>query len=404
MAAVVAALALLWIHARLPHAQAVALAKTKTTPRAGPVAPTPLECTLGGSWVVAPTTSTASPLLDDEGEHRPDGRVGPGFEGHQWRRTDTCTVAIARFLHPKRALTWALLGDSTMGRLWKYFQLHTTCRSHKNVSMSATAAPPPGCLQGCPPFGMFSRQHPNMRVLKSAGRCDMLEYLGFRRAARWIPPDIRREGPEAGNYAHTHPFCISIKSQYAIKEACDRLVRGPKGAAKTVTVVLEYLPVVQARDVMLQSPTTPTTQHTVAAYYQRHRQDVCILNAGLHEERMHDLSDLAYVANVDQFIGLLAGPCRAMIWLSTSKTGGASNYPQNNTRIARRNGMVHAMLRQHHQGVFFLDLWALSDVPGNSTLYHDNVHFIPAYYTALAAYLDGTNAHAHRVVHDSAAP
>ena len=350
-------------------------------------------------------TTTASPLLDDEGEHRPvDGRVGPGFEGHQWRRTDTCTVAIARFLHPKRALTWAFLGDSTMGRLWKYFQLHTTCRSHKNVEHVRHRRASSGVSTGVPPIW----QHPNMRVLKSAGRCDMLEYLGFRRAARWIPPDNRREGPEAGNYAHTHPFCISIKSQYAIKEACDRLVRGPKGAAKTVTVVLEYLPVVQARDVMLQSPTTPTTQHTVAAYYQRHRQDVCILNAGLHEERMHDLSHLAYVANVDQFIGLLAGHCRAMIWLSTSKTGGASNYPQNNTRIARRNRMVHAMLRQHHQGVFFLDLWALSDVSGNSTLYHDNVHFVPAYYTALAAYLhpdlDGTNAHAHHVVQNSTAP
>ena len=337
--AVIAALALLGITAGHPPAAAGPRAhQMRHTARSNPLEG-PLACTLRGSWV------SLSPDVDGSGD------------GLQWSRTDLCNDAIARFLHPERARSWVLLGDSTMGRLWEW-----------------------GIMQQMRP-GWSS---PGCKVLNSSGRCDMLAYLGFPRAAHWNPPQRSREGPGVSTYGSEHPFCITASAKYAVKEACDG---HEPGAIDMVTV--EYLPVQQARDVELQSPTTPTTQDTVAAYYeQQQQQDVCILNTGLHEaDLMPEISDLTYVANVHHYVGLLARHCRAMLWLSTSKTRDDVLEKQSNTHISRRNGMVRAMLQERHRAVFFLDLWALSDVPKNSTLRDDNVHFKGAYYRALGRYL-----------------
>ena len=217
---------------------------------------------------------------------------------------------------------------------------------------------------------------------QTADRCGVMEMLGYkpRAAAYWVRPKLG-QGP--ANYGLKHFGCRDCGCISFDK-------RGHNGSL--IYVANEY-----AQDVAFQTDDIPTSQHLIGAYLGAWPRDLCIVNTGFHNVNVPKMSDEIYVANVRTFLKLLSPGCQSFVWVHTSAVRGTpflkSRFPQRNAALQRWNRLVEALVAddlRHNDGVspiFVLDVFSMSNQPDLHQPPNDNVHMIPAYYSALAKIL-----------------
>ena len=197
-------------------------------------------------------------------------------------RRCACEIASELVEDAGHAERWLFLGDSTMR--------HTV-------------------------LAFANKERPNGRG--PAPRCGLMDYLGMSKASDWVAPKPR-EGPTM--YGLEHPFCTDTKS----------LMKPDGFSAGTFNVGLreiEYVDVEFPRDVTLQSPTTKTTQETVRVYLGKSStRDVCVVNTGVHgpfkvDGQTSEETDSKHVQDVAEYIDMLQGHCRSLVWVTTSQVG-----------------------------------------------------------------------------------
>ena len=290
----------------------------------------------------------------------------------------------------------AFFGDSTMGRLWRSaLDAWNTTSFGKNTDATAC------------------QEHVSDRC--NTGNPLELPYQR-RQESDWRIPVPMREGPFG--YGFDHPGCLDCSSCKIAVWYDDCSAMSEDENATTVPdnkQRLQAMPppfrfsITTARDVVLQTNDTFTTQETFGKYvlsshklYHGRRDGnsttnqpyLCIANTGLHDMAIPYMEDATYVENVKFYLGILSDHCVHIIWLSTSATLNDRRRPQKNERIIRWNQMIEKMLMSSSNSgniafkkeqVTILDVYNLTE----SWPHKDNVHLERSFYDLLSQMLLG---------------
>lgn len=217
-------------------------------------------------------------------------------------------------------------------------------------------------------------------VQKKGGRCDLVEFMGMQRSAKWVPPvPGAKEGPVV--YGLQNSFCTDCYGCFAVKGKCS--AKGSSNESRVVDFDLEYLPMEFSRDRELQSTEGATTQATIAAYLRKrsYPADAIIINQGVHDLEIEGLQVEDYVQRVHDNLQALKSSAQLIVWLFTSFT-----LDKDNEKIAAWNHAVHAMIAKNFSNVFILDSFQMSQV---KNMHKDSIHMIPSFYVAEAQILMG---------------
>ena len=164
--------------------------------------------------------------------------------------------------------------------------------------------------------------HPDDReglVVKSASRCDLMEYFNLSRAEIWKLPSLDLEGPCA--YGLQNPFCNDCSGCNANR----RVFRRSRLLDNVTTQTsYEYVPIEFARDTEFQTPTTTTSQKSLALYLQAlpYKHDACVMSAGIHDIALKNVTFGMFASNVFDYIARIKSFCKRIMWLLPS----ASQY------------------------------------------------------------------------------
>lgn len=235
--------------------------------------------------------------------------------------------------------SWVFLGDSTMNRLFD--SIIKTKRSCKSVK-------------------------------RAPGRCNLLPYLGQKKRKKWTKPS-KNEGPHM--YGLNHPFCTDCHECNSELYDCGKHT-------------FEYISVEFARDVEIQTPTSNTTQETIAQYLQLKECDIfckCVVNSGIHDMALPHLTDQLYVKHVHFYVQQLVNSCQNVVWMSMTAVRGDKGFPQNNGRIHRWNMLIKGMLHKNFPKVGFIDVFSMSNF---TNLHFDNVHLKRSGYDLIASFFN----------------
>lgn len=215
-----------------------------------------------------------------------------------------------------------------------------------------------------------ARHRLGARCTRTAGRCNLAEYLNITKGPWVAPPPTC--GPTL--FGLTHPWCSDCSG-------CNAFLCG--NATRTV----EYLPVEYACDVEMQTATHVTTQAVVAHYLQHRRVPLltCVANAGIHDERLGLNASESYSLFVRQYMALLVKACARIVWLTTSAARTDADL-QKNWHMRAQNARVTAEMPAY---VNIIDVFNASHSGPFS--HADNVHMNEKYYETLAR----TFTHAH---------
>ena len=202
--------------------------------------------------------------------------------------------------------------------------------------------------------------------------CGLMEYMDLERSKIWkYPNHTLMEGPTK-NGLRRH-YCTDLAGWWADK-------------GEIPETSFEYLPVEYALDVEHPSPTTRTTQESVALYFRNQNitvsEVVCVINTGIHD--MAISKDTAtFLQNVRSYFHLLDPVCGNFVWLGISHVRGDKKQPQNNDAIASWNTAVAVFLENEYPTKsYVIDVWK----QGLNTTHRDNVHYSDtSYYEQLAS-------------------
>ena len=148
--------------------------------------------------------------------------------------------------------------------------------------------------------------------------CNHSHYFGFDLPQETIYPNYSLgEGPTS---KETGPLCSDLRWAFNM-----RMGKGERFA--------EFLVVEFARDVESPSLTTRTTQESVEKYMARDFQNrtddiVCVVNTGLHDMYVPNITVGIFVNNLHDYIGKLSRVCGSIIWVSLGATMDHPWYPQ----------------------------------------------------------------------------
>lgn len=178
----------------------------------------------------------------------------------------------------------------------------------------------------------------------------------------WVKPRIGVEGPVKNGLAH--PGCADCGGCTAL--AC--------GNSEQV----RYFPVEFARDVMLQSKNNRNSQEVFAKHIAKHPAQICVLNVGLHDQLIPNITATQYAKNVFDFIKQLHG-CQHLIWQQITAVRGDPNLPQTNKKIEKWNAVIesHAGILEKISNIFYV--YNIS----RGYKHKDNVHFHEVYYRSI---------------------
>jgi hypothetical protein len=248
---------------------------------------------------------------------------------------------------------WLFFGDSTSFRLFGNSALRSTI-------MNAPSSAGSSCQ------------------FKSAGRCNTDSLFGMSRASKWILPNVSKgEGPEANGLVNH--FCQDCDGCGTALLVCDG--GGGYGGG--------YGSVEFARDVELQSTEFQTTQENWANYLQRafncNNNDitpkpVCVLQAGIHDAAVPNISTAVYLQNVEWYLALFAPQCSHLVWLGNGRPK-TDDYQQKQMQTFVWN---HAVQQDILQAKLPMQS-SYIDVYNASINYPmlDNLHMADSWYMAL---------------------
>lgn len=196
------------------------------------------------------------------------------------------------------------------------------------------------------------------------GRCDWLQSFGINRNAVWKPPP-----PDAGPvlYGLEHHWCTDCSG-------CNSQFFTGAGATNS------YIAVEFAKDVEMQSVFGNTTQETLIHFLKTQpKHDVCVVNSGIHDQAIVNLTTTQYVANVRAYLNALRTVCDLLVWVETTAPD-TDDRPQKMSKTSVWNHAVNTMILRDFPDIYIVGVEAAS-VHWHHT---DNVHLDSIWYRTLA--------------------
>jgi hypothetical protein len=265
----------------------------------------------------------------------------------------------------------------------------------------STAPNPPNC-----PFYKCS-------IIQS-GRCTVADLFGISKSGRpvpWIAPNFSLvEGPVM--HGLTNPYCqdcLGCESEllhcHADVDSSASSSPSYSGCERHMNASGGYVSVEYARDVEIQSTTRRTTQENFVHYLATQwnvppmvrdlGRVVCVVNTGIHDWKIPNITTEAYLKNVREYLRLLSEQCVHVVWVGNTS-------PQTDLNVQKIDGTqrwnlgVLDLLRTITNGTSgggtesssvswpsysFIDVFEAS----RKANYFDNIHMHPSWYDAFGA-------------------
>ena len=211
------------------------------------------------------------------------------WSGNEYTHNHTkqdCKLFVSRFLSGTNPKLWTLLGDSTMRKLFRQIINTGQLKCHR--------------LQKC--YKLNNTFH---------------EYLQFQ------------SGTKGKSFKN--------------KSKCLSEMQGCEGKFKEI----EYIPILFTTNVNPRGFNIP--KYVLLNFYlSKNPRDVCIVNAGLHDQNpeQSNVTDYEYLENVKEYIGFLRQSCKKIIWISTNNVLDMKQYGKRNAKIRLWNSLVEQMLKK----------------------------------------------------------
>ena len=269
-----------------------------------------------------------------------------------------CSQMIASVVKNKDAQV-LFIGDSTMFRLWREARV-------------------------------FQNGKPFSSKLITTSHCNWLQSFGIKSSKVSRKPNPKKEGPSAdilmkpqrnGCTTETvlsNEITRNKTSVVFLKE--EQLQRNIPG---TNFLSMDMITVCYAKDVEMQSVLGNTSQETLSRYLQLEHQiySLCVLNMGLHDQKLIGLQTKDYVSNVIEFLELMSPVCLYIIWIETTAPRGDPNRPQTIARTREWNVALYSYLDGHrHINVSMMRVFEKS----LKAPHDDNVHLHRSWYAEMA--------------------
>eukprot|EP00037_Helgoeca_nana_P016689 m.156899 g.156899 ORF g.156899 m.156899 type:complete len:261 (-) comp23642_c1_seq1:167-949(-) len=219
---------------------------------------------------------------------------------------------------------------------------------------------------------------------------DTSQLFGLKPAVAWAKPNFTRgEGPVSFGLKHPRfQDCSGCNAQIL---TCP--LEGPQSQCARQRTLITYFVVEFARDVESPTIVTNTTQETVVKAMELRIQleplapmpTVCVVNAGLHDMAIPNITDSVYCENVVWYLRLLQRVCDHTVWVQTTAVflkwpHVGVLHPQRTDRIKLWNLLVErAITLEFGRAVTIMDVFAASV----RWPHEDNVHLNRHWYDAL---------------------
>jgi hypothetical protein len=195
-------------------------------------------------------------------------------------------------------------------------------------------------------------------------RCDWLQSFGINKSKVWSAPPS-----DAGPVGHglEHHWCTDCSG-------CNSFYYTRKGATNS------YIAVEFAKDVEMQSVLGNTTQETIVRFLKTHlNHDVCVVNSGMHDQAILNLTMSQYVANVNAYLKALQTVCSHLVWIDTNAPA-TDKQAQKLDKTLAWNRAVNGMILKDFHDAYIVDVGEASVHWPHS----GNVHMDAAWYSTLA--------------------
>lgn len=254
---------------------------------------------------------------------------------HRWISNSQCDSRPLKTRLPRMRVLFA--GDST---LWR---LHDAARRLKSDT----------CLRS-----------------RSGTRCTLMEWYGIERG-NFTPP-LSNQGPF--NFTTGTEFCTDCTRCYPNSITC-------QGGASFDFVPLEF-----TLDVEHPSPTSHTSQGTLAKYLSTNPPDFLVIGAGFHDMLL-GISSREYAERASKLLSLVAAHVkREIVWISMNHVRGDKGHVQHNLKVNVWNEAVIEMLSKRLADdltlhVSYFDQFMMSQP--SFAKHIDNIHMDRSFYALL---------------------
>ena len=188
----------------------------------------------------------------------------------------------------------------------------------------------------------------------------------------WVPPRYGIEGPIM--YGLQNPGCLDMTNCHHSFDATQCTRKIPAGEnARAFYYSVEF-----SRDVALQTDKHNSTQEVVGELLSYNPADMCIVNAGVHDQAI-EMSVKQHFDNVERYLELLKPHCGKLVWQGLGIMGRSEQYLQGNS-ISYHWNMNFAAYDIY--ATYFMDIWNFS----KSFKLVDNVHMEPIFYDNLSSF------------------
>ena len=270
-----------------------------------------------------------------------------------------CVSHLSKRLPPSQQRRhWFFFGDSTMSRMWSW----------GNLSQRLISYPRDKCK--------------NCHGAKKLGRCRNNQGYGLSIKTNWSwnPPN-ELEGP-GQNYGARSPNCLECSSCKSSYLTCNQ--NDPCSVPYGGYLAMEF-----ARDVVLQTKEYNTTQENIALFLQRwitaqnatSHTPICVINVGLHDISLPNVTDDIFVSHMRWTFYLLHPVCSHVVWIHLTAPYNESRT-QKTPRLKIWNEGVLRILESSpdlRQKSSVVDVFAASQRGTHS----DNVHLSKNWYRML---------------------
>ena len=221
------------------------------------------------------------------------------------------------------------------------------------------------------------------QVIKSC-HSNWLHTFGIKPSKVWRQPNLEKEGPSLLDCMNRPTYlCSKIASHGWHPQVFLEGDQFGQDIPGTKFVSMDFITVLYARDVLMQSELGNTTQETLLRYLQlkQHIYSLCVLNTGLHDQRILGFKTEVYVLNVIEYLEMMSLVCQHMIWIETTAPRGDKNKPQTIARTREWNTALHSYLEAHrHINVSMMRVFEKSLKAGHVV----NVHLHRSWYREMA--------------------
>mmetsp|Transcript_12233 Transcript_12233/g.26734 ORF Transcript_12233/g.26734 Transcript_12233/m.26734 type:complete len:143 (-) Transcript_12233:192-620(-) len=128
----------------------------------------------------------------------------------------------------------------------------------------------------------------------------------------------------------------------------------------------------------MQTTVGNTTQESLAYFLSLHDpHDICIVNTGLHDMAIRNITDYTFGQNVEWYLNILKDSCQKVVWIELTDVA-TQTYFQTTPRLKKWNDMIFEKTKE-------LDyVWVVRLFDASKSIKHlDNAHMDSSWYSAL---------------------